>query len=51
MEKVHTGTVLQELQPAGRTHNGEVCEGWEGPHTGAGEKHEEEGAAGFFFVS
>ncbi|PKU44300.1 rna-directed dna polymerase from mobile element jockey-like [Limosa lapponica baueri] len=47
---VHGAThkaALEELQPVGRTHIGEVCEGLYivGPHVGTGEQHEEEGMA------
>lgn len=26
-ERIHSGAVLEELQPVGRAHDGEVCEG------------------------
>ena len=48
MAGTHCGAVCGELQPVGRTHVGEVCgelSPWEGPHAGAEEQCEEEGAA------
>lgn len=27
VERIHSGAVLEELQPVGRAHDGEACEG------------------------